>query len=366
MQPADPKHSLSASCHYPVMGLCACLLLLLCASRLQATTVEQYRDHIGTAVTLLQRLEAEDGKASETGEPAALTATFERVRLLLPLKETVEATTGSLEVNNLWLHQSLSECEKAPAGPQRLEKLNRITWRLQALVVRLNELDNASATDSAGKDQNKARLEEILRRSEYQKKSTEPGLLARWWQRLMKWLSSLFPKAEPTGSSTGAAVVSQVAQIFVVLLALAVIGYVGWKFGPRVFRNRGPRKKQKQEARIILGERLEPDQTAGDLLADAEALARMGDLRAAIRKGYIALLCELGDRKIIRLAQYKTNRDYLGSVSDIKPLHEEMRRLTRSFESHWYGLLPAAEIDWASFRNGYHKALSYERDSHSG
>jgi hypothetical protein len=366
MHPADPKHSRKASCRYPVIVLGACLLLLVCASRLQATTVAQYRERIGRAVILLDRLEAEDAKASEAGEPDTLAATFEKVRLLLPVKETVAATTGSWEVNNLWLHQSLSECEKGPVGPQRLETLNRITARLQALGVRLNELDNASPTDSASRYQNKARLEEILRRSEYQKKPTETGLLARWWQRLMKWLSSLFPKTEPTGSGTGAAAVSQVAQIFVVLLALAVIGYVVWKFAPRLLRSRGARKKPKREARIILGERLEPDQTAGDLLAAAEALARMGDLRAAIRKGYIALLCELGDRKLIRLAQHKTNRDYLGSVSDIKPLHEEMRKLTRSFESHWYGLLPAAEIDWASFRNGYHKALSYERDSHSG
>jgi hypothetical protein len=341
-------------------------LLLVCASQLQATTVAQYRERIGRAVILLQELEADDANASEAAEPATLAVTFERVRLLLPVKETVEATTGSWEVNNLWLHQALSECEKAPVGPARLEKLDRITVRLQALVVRLNELDNAAPTDSARKYQNKARLEEILRRSEYQKKPTEAGLLARLWQRLMKWLSSLFPKTEPTGSSTGAGVISQIAQIFVVILALAVIGYVVWKFAPRVFRNRGSRKKQKREARIILGERLEPDQTAGDLLADAEALARMGDLRAAIRKAYIALLCELGDRKIIRLAQHKTNRDYLGSVSDIKPLHAEMRKLTRSFESHCYGLLPAAEIDWASFRNGYRKALSYDRDSHSG
>jgi hypothetical protein len=338
----------------------------LCASQSQATTVAQYRERVGKAVILLHELEADDANAREAGEPATLAATFERVRLLLPVKETVEATTGSWEVNNLWLHQALSECEKAPVGPPRLEKLDRITVRLQALGVRLNELDNAAPTDSASKYQNKARLEEILRRSEYQKKPTEAGLLARLWQRLMKWLSNLFPKTEPTGSSTGATVISKIAQIFVVILALAVIAYVVSKFAPRVFRNRGSRKKQKREARIILGERLEPDQTAGDLLADAEALARMGDLRAAIRKAYIALLCELGDRKIIRLAQHKTNRDYLGSVSDIKPLYEEMRKLTRSFESHWYGLLPAAEIDWASFRNGYRKALSYDRDSHSG
>ena len=49
------------------------------------------------------------------------------------------------------------------------------------------------------------------------------------------------------------------------------------------------KKKTTQKARIVLGEKLEPDQSASDLLSAAEALARRGELRAAIRKAYIAL-----------------------------------------------------------------------------
>jgi hypothetical protein len=79
------------------------------------------------------------------------------------------------------------------------------------------------------------------------------------------------------------------------------------RYGPRFMQGRR-KKKKKREARIILGERLEPDQTSADLLAQADALARNGDLRSAIRKAYIALLCELGDRKLISIAQSKTNR----------------------------------------------------------
>ena len=106
-----------------------------------------------------------------------------------------------------------------------------------------------------------------------------------------------------------------------------------------------------------LGERLEPDQTSADLLAQAESLARLGDLRAAIRKAYIALLCELGDRKVISLAQHKTNRDYLGAVRDRPSLFRSMRGLTNSFEIHWYGFVPPREDDWKEFRNGYQQAL---------
>ena len=98
--------------------------------------------------------------------------------------------------------------------------------------------------------------------------------------------------------------------------------------------------------------------TAADLLAQAESLARNGDLRAAIRKAYIALLCELGDRKLISLAQHKTNRDYLNSVRDKGSLYSGMRKLTQSFELHWYGFVPAGETDWTEFRNGYRKIVT--------
>jgi hypothetical protein len=149
---------------------------------------------------------------------------------------------------------------------------------------------------------------------------------------------------------------SRVAQVVVIGVSVAAIGFLIWKFAPRYLRNRR-KKKNKREARIVLGERLEPDQTSADLLAQAESLARSGDLRAAIRKAYIALLCELGDRKVISLAQHKTNRDYLGAVRDRPSLFRSMRGLTNSFEIHWYGFVPPGEDDWKEFRNGYQQAL---------
>ena len=70
------------------------------------------------------------------------------------------------------------------------------------------------------------------------------------------------------------------------------------------------------------------------------------------------MLVELGDRKIISLAQHKTNRDYLRAVRSIEPLHRNMEKLTNNFELHCYGLAPASENEWLAFRNGYKEALS--------
>ncbi len=109
----------------------------------------------------------------------------------------------------------------------------------------------------------------------------------------------------------------------------------------------------------MLGERLEADQTAADLLDEAERLARAGELRGAIRKAYVALLCELGDRGVVRLAQHKTNRDYLDAVRRAaRPrLYTEMLPLTSDFELHWYGLRAASDADWESFKTRCRKAL---------
>jgi hypothetical protein len=235
--------------------------------------------------------------------------------------------------------------------------LTEVTERLGALEGALTELEKAQ-TGTQTKDEEKARLSSILRRDEYAKKSTEGSALTRLLQRFAKWLRSLIPntpRLQP--SRTGGA--STFAQIFIVVLSAAIILYALWKFAPRLFRGRGQgkKKKSKREARVVLGERLEADQTSVDLLAEAEALAREGNLRAAIRKGYIALLCELGDRKILGLAQHKTNRDYLRAVRGQQQLYQEMQHLTHSFENHWYGFVPASMDDWNMFRSRYQQAL---------
>jgi hypothetical protein len=102
----------------------------------------------------------------------------------------------------------------------------------------------------------------------------------------------------------------------------------------------------------VLGESVAADETAADLLTEAERLARAGDLRGAMRKAYIAVLCELGDRKILRLAPHKTNRDYLRALSDNARLFQTVQPLTNAYERHWYGLIPASETDWREFHQG--------------
>ncbi len=199
-----------------------------------------------------------------------------------------------------------------------------------------------------------------MRREEFQKPEAKTeSLFQKIIRKIQQWLAEFFPRPTlPEGSASGFQSFSFILQMLLYALILGVIGFLIYRFAP-FFANRfRQREKKEKQDRIILGERLAANETAQNLFNQAEQLAREGDLRGAIRKGYIALLCELSDRKIIGLAQHKTNRDYLRDVRQRRELYENMNGLTANFERHWYGFETAEISDWEEFRQDYKKAVS--------
>jgi len=330
----------------------------MCGARTDATTLSEYQHRVSAAANLIEELHSagEDESRTETG--LFVSTHLRRVRELLPPREAILMNGQTITVDNSWLHKDLADFEKSSAGTARAEILTRIAERLQAINDRISEMQGNGA-NSADKDASKGKLAEILRRPEYIQTASEGSALERLLERFFRWLSKLFPQTKPIQPG-GSPIISALAQILIVGICVAAIALLIWRYGPRLVSGRR-KKKARREARIVLGERLEPDQSAADLLAQAEALAREGNLRAAIRKAYIAMLCELGDRKIISLAQSKTNRDYLNSVRDKAGLYSSMRRLTQSFELHWYGFVPVGENDWNEFRNGYRTVVTSDK-----
>lgn len=330
-------------------------LVLVLSAAAHAIPVNEYHKHLKQAVTALDSLGQSDEDESALSYSVRDVETVRQVRNLLPATETVASNGKSLKVDNSWLHQELDKYA-ADTSTVRYELLKRITERVKALDERLEELETPAVGTSASKADESRRLEEILRRPEYAHQVQPENAISRLVKRFIRWVLSWLPKPKPMNPG-GVGILSRIAQWVVILLALGVLGFVLQLFLPRLFRNRGPKKKRKEKARIVLGETLAPDQTAFDLLSEAEALARRGELRAAIRRAYIALLVELGDRKIISLAQYKTNSDYLRAMREIEPLYRNVKQLTDSFERHWYGLAQANETDWLAFRSAYNQAL---------
>ena len=148
-----------------------------------------------------------------------------------------------------------------------------------------------------------------------------------------------------------------VMRILLYVGLAAVLGFLIFKVAPLLFPNLKRTAKQKKKNRVILGEHIAENETASDLFREADRLAREGNLRGAIRKGYIALLCDLSDRKVIGLARHKTNRDYMRDVRSRRELHPRMKVVTETFERHWYGFQESGEQDWTRFRDEYDQAI---------
>lgn len=344
-------------------ALCLVLLLLVCAEGASALPLSVYHERVRRSITLIgsigTSLQGEAQSDIRRREKLTEASALAEVRRALGTEDTVEWNGTILHVDNNWLAEALDNYERmSPVGKQRSEWLTRIAERLQALDERLSEMEGQPGK-AIDKEAEKARLAAILRRPEYNKQAEEGNALTRLLKRIREWLRNLFPKRERSnGPQKDNRAVNTGAQIIVSLLSLAVILYVAWRFLPRFLRrDMKKRKKAKRGARVVLGEHLSADETSSELLAEAERLARAGDIRAAIRKGYIALLCELHDRRLLRVEQHKTNRDYLRAVETNRPLYEEMKPMTMSFERHWYGLNPAHENDWQAFRAHYRQAL---------
>lgn len=336
------------------------LCFLFSTVNVSAATLPEYLANLKEAKTLIEdfvNLDAAD--FSNSAYLKIERETLTRMRETLPASERVEWQGGTVETSNQWLAEKLDRYEREPRdSPKRAEVLAEIIERLDALERKVGELENPSAASRA-KDEDKRKLTEILQREEYQKpEEAGESLLEKIYNRLIKWLAEMFsrPNISPS-STTDFQSLSFVLQLVLYALILGAIGFAVRRFAPFFvgqfrFKESGVKKE-----RVVLGERVAQDETAQNLFVEAERLAREGDLRGAIRKGYIAFLCELSDRKIIGLSQHKTNRDYLRDVRARNELYKNMSGLTDNYERHWYGSDGARETDWTEFKEAYRKAV---------
>ena len=336
-----------------------CLLAAVFApSSIFAKTLTEYKENIEHLKEGIITILDEDWTAAEK-------QTFEREFLteaaqLLPAEEKIEWQGTTVETDNLWLADKVEEYKNAPKNASKQTAiLTEIYERLDAIKQKIAQLENPAA-EHRTKDEDKQKLAEILRREEYQKpEAKEESLFQKIYRKVLEWLANILPRPSlPDSSASGFQSFPFVLQILLYALVLGLIGFLIYRFAPFIVNRFRQREKQEKSERVILGKRLAAEETAQTLFDEAEKLARQGNLRGAIRQGYIALLCELSDRKIIGLANHKTNRDYLRDVRKRRELYENMNGLTSNFERHWYGFDSADQTDWEKFRQGYWKAVS--------
>lgn len=331
-------------------------LLFLTSNALAATTLGEYRQKIEKAknlVDVLLYVEEEDFSPGEADQYKQKNPA--EIRSLLPVSEKIEWSGTSIDTDNRWVHDKLEEYEKDAS--KRTLILVELSERLAAVGEKLDDLEKAAAS-ARTKDENKRKLGEILSREEYQKpQPAEKSLIRRILDRIAEWFRRKTPSPQVPVTPAGFESLSYFLQILLYVVIIGIVGFLLYRFAPFLASRFNQREKREKKERVILGERIAAEDTSDNIFSEAERLAREGNMRGAIRKGYIALLCELSDRKIIGLSRHKTNRDYLRDVRKRHELYENMNGLTLNFERHWYGIEEADETDWEEFRNGYQKAV---------
>lgn len=327
-----------------------------------AAELTEYRENIAHLKEDLHRLIAPAEDATDAENSAFEREVLEEFPELLPPRDKIEIRGTIIEINNQWVHDALDRYKKESpaAAAKRQAILIEISERLAALETKINQLEQATAAERT-KDEDKQKLAEILQREEYRKPEEKPkSLIERAYDWVIEWLNKMFPPAEPRPNTAPVGNFGSftfVLQMLLFALILSLIGFIIYRFAPFFAKKYRQRKTSEKKERVVLGERIAANETAESLLDEAERLAGEGNLRAAIRKGYIALLCELSERKIIGLSQHKTNRDYLRDVRQRENLYENMRGLTVNYERHWYGFDQAQPNDWETFRDDYRKAI---------
>lgn len=341
----------------------AAALIALCAAiSCFAATLDEYITHLDEIDSLLGELHhyLDEVNEGESVDPEFEKEVLGEILELAAKPRTVVFEGDEIRADNSWISIDLAHFVdlKDEADERRL-RIVSVRERILAVKKRIADLRGATSGELS-KDEQKQKLAEILNRVDYAKPAEEKE---SWVTKLLRtideWLGRKLPQPDlPTSAPQGLKGISVVLQIALYALLAALVVFLLYRFLPVVIRNFRNRDRRDKGSRVILGEILDADQTSASLFDEAEALARAGDLRGAIRKGYIAFLCELSDRRLVGLAQHKTNRDYLRDVRKEPTIHNGLSGLTERFERHWYGVEAADESNWLEFRETYLAALS--------
>jgi hypothetical protein len=316
------------------------------------STISDYASRLNQAEQITKEVMEEESPAPE------LVIKMNAIKRLLPASEKLSLDGSLIEVDNAWLHKLLDDLIKNASGDieQRHSMLSDIADRLANLRRSVKAAQEGPAP--SWQDQ-RARLDKILARSEYQPEEKRESTLESWIRKIRDFiinlLDSLFSGSPARAPVSGGGGLMAVVRILILLTILAALTFGLVKLALRFQRRDKP--EDEAETREVLGEEIAEDATATDLLAIASELARQGEYRKAIRRAYIALLCDLEQRGKLRLSRSKTNRDYLEAMRAEQRAYPTFSAMTNMFEQVWYGQKRATEDEFKNFVALYQEAV---------
>lgn len=163
------------------------------------------------------------------------------------------------------------------------------------------------------------------------------------WEKLKAWMEGDDPNAGQPGLFAGVSPSLRILAVVVGLVLVMVMGYLIWLS-----------LRQRQQTVLEAVAPLEaktPDledeaTTAADMPEDewlglARQLAASGDFRLAARALFFSILATLARYEVIRIARFKSNRDYQNELtrraSSIGEAPQCFSRIALTYESVWYG-----------------------------
>jgi hypothetical protein len=332
-------------------------VLLLFSLIGNAMNLQEYRTAVAEAVSEIRsaQIVVNDDNLGTAEAASRVDASLTAARAALPPSVNIETPSGSVSATFEWFHTALANYDPGSGQASRISFLEEVEERLSTILWSIDELLYA-AEASRTKDEDKQKLAEILSRQEYSKPAeASESTLDRFIRRILDWLFGERQAVNPQPINPN---IARVIQIVLIAAIVAIVGFAIFKLAPLLIPSRRRRKRKTKKDRVILGEEIADERTSADLFAEAEELARSGDLRSAIRKGYIAMLCDLSDKNILGLARHKTNRDYLRDLRDKNDIYPAVAGMTESFEVVWYGSRETRADVWEDFRKSYRKVLS--------
>jgi len=274
----------------------------------------------------------------------------------LPATEKIDAPGTTIQTDYAWLHEDVKQYRSAKTIELRREILDSLNARLQAIQQGVSELTDAERADPT-KDSDKDALGKILQRDEYKTVEPQESPLTVLVKRILDWLFSRYPRPDTLPAPTlGMPNLASFLQILLFVVIAIGLGFIAYKLVPH-FVPRFKKDNARKRERIVLGEVIDEDTTSHELFSEAEELARSGQLTLAIRKAYIAALCGLEDRRLLKLVKHKTNRDYLFDLRKRREIVAEMSDITSEFERHWYGAKESTAADWDRVAALYQQTL---------
>ena len=275
------------------------------------------------------------------------------IKWLLPRSEQIEFEGREVSVVNTWLYVVLDSYAAEKDPQQRIARLNEAVGRLRALDDHLRRAVAAASGEVADP---RDKIRDILSRPAYQpEQETLVGVFVKKVLRKIRgFISEIYSAlTRLLERLLGASANGGWIPTLLLLVVLAAALLIAVQLLRRLRRPRAKRKK----TRLVLGEEISADSTSRELAEAGLAAARAGDFRTAVRKLYVSLLYELGERNLIELEDSATNHEYLSKASRLSGLAGPMRHLTDRFDYVWYGMFSSSEDDFAAYLERYEEAM---------